>query len=616
METATTAAARRRSDKTAPRGARRRLKEPTHAPELLPAPVNEYGRKLSADTVKWRLARQLLQEGLTQGQIALVVAMVDYAPGGQVTIAAMRTIAKRAGMGRSTAFRHRSDLVARGVVVFDPKHDEDNGAQITSWHSIAPEVFERAGIFFSSPPPSHFGTPPRPGSGHKRDPSSISDLSGSAGSIDPRTNGMEQRARTTARRSVVRSNDLAFADLARAHAEVHAERFRHTYEQAGQEYGPHLAGTLTAKHHEPIGRYLRNLAARALDFAHTRNRFDLTADAIRLELTWKIVRSYFDQQRPFLLDKCYALGFLWGDGGADGKPCDLFVLGPRAFEEWCAELEDGDPAPLVAPPPEPYEPPTDDLDEAREACEELRARAASTPLDEPPHAPELDDIEPDPHAGEPSPEHVRRVAAPHVESDEARAARLELRAAVASLTTSATDTAPTTREPARIDPPTRDTAIGGRSLVAALAEGPSDDAPPPRTRARAACAFGVDLDALKARDERAQQQAYLARIGEIARREALAKARAERAKHPRGGRAHLPTQPHPRAALLAALASLVDPSKGPPTASTTRTTPPPFEGPATPRDEDERAPPLLRDVRPRGEERAPLRRPAPPRRRT
>ena len=410
---------------------------------------------------------------------------------------------------------------------------------------------------------------------------------------------MEHRAREVSRRPVVRSNeDPAILDLLREMEDAHADRYRRAFEESGLEYGPHVAGTIARKHLVAMAQDLRNLAARANEHARTRNRFDLTDDGIRVGMTRKVARAFIAQDRPYLIERNHPPGCLYGRGGADGTPCDFVVLLARAYEEFCAELDDGDPAPLVAPPPEPepYEPPTDDLNEARAACEELRARADAPPPRDPRPATELDDIEHDPHAGEPSPEHVRRALPPRVESHDARAAREELRAVVASLTTSTTDAASTTREPARMDAtsdPIRAAATAGRSLVAALANGPTDA--PPRTRASPAC--NVDVDALKARDERAQQRAFIERAHEIARREALAKARAKRAKRPRGGRAHLPTQPHPRAALLAALVRLVGPSAGWAPWTTTRAKTTPLDGPPTPSNDDEHGPPLLRDLR-------------------
>ena len=408
MHTEPNAAARRRSDKNAPRGARRdveRLSEPLRPPELLPAPVDARGRVLSAERVKWKLARQLLQEGLTSREVALGVATVDISPGGQVTFAAMGTIAARAGMGRSTAFKHRTALVARGVLVTEPRH-EDDGAQTTSLHAIAPPVFERAGVFFSWPPPSSPETGPRPGSGHKQDPLSSLDRDLFSGSVDHPDNGKNQRARTREaplfgrgqRRAGERTRtvatpapppplDPAFADLATIHAAAHVEHYRSDLEQAGETYTAQLAGTIAEAHRADVAAELRNLAARALAFAATRGRTDLDAAAVRVRLTRRIVRAFLAQNRPWLREHKHPLGALWGHGGTDGKPCDLLVLGADALDAWCDAL-DRPPLPslaaLLASAPR-IEPTAEELAEVREACAELRAAAANLPeLPEPP----------------------------------------------------------------------------------------------------------------------------------------------------------------------------------------------------------------------------------------
>ena len=102
MHTETSAAGRARGEQAAPRWARRnvaRLSEPLRPPELLPAPVDARGRVLSPERVKWKVSRQLLQEGLSSREIALALATVDFSPGGQVTIAAMANIAARRASG-------------------------------------------------------------------------------------------------------------------------------------------------------------------------------------------------------------------------------------------------------------------------------------------------------------------------------------------------------------------------------------------------------------------------------------------------------------------------------------------------------------------------------------
>ena len=430
MHTETSAAGRARGEQTAPRWARRnvaRLSEPLRPPELLPAPVDARGRVLSPERVKWKVSRQLLQEGLSSREIALALATVDFSPGGQVTIAAMANIAARGGMGRSTAFKHRAALVARGVLVTEPRH-EDDGAQTTSLHAIAPPVFERAGVFFSWPPPSSPETGPRPGSGHKQDPLSSLDRDLFSGSVDHPDNGKNQRARTREaplfgrgqRRAGERTRtvatsapppplDPAFVDLATIHAAAHAEHYRSDLEQAGETYTAQLAGTIAEEHRGDVAAELRSFAARALAFAATKGRTDLTADAIRVRLTRRIVRTYMAQDRPWLREHKHPLGGLWGHGGTDGKPCDLLVLGADALEAWCDALDDGPPLPslaaVLARAPR-IDPTAEELAEVREACAELRAAAADLPaLPEPPPT-----IEP-PRAPEPPAEDMRAALA-------------------------------------------------------------------------------------------------------------------------------------------------------------------------------------------------------------
>lgn len=87
----------------------------------------------------------------------------------------------------------------------------------------------------------------------------------------------------------------AFADLARTHAAAHAERYRLAFEQAGESYTAQLAGTIREEHRADVVAELRNLAGRALAIAQARGRYDLTADAIRVELTARIVHGYMAQ---------------------------------------------------------------------------------------------------------------------------------------------------------------------------------------------------------------------------------------------------------------------------------------------------------------------------------
>jgi len=370
MQTEPTAAGRARSDTSARRRARPnvpRLKQPTPPPDLLPAPVDARGRPFSSDRLKWKVTRVLLQEGLSSEEIAFAIATLDFSPGGQLTTASMKTIAKRAGMGRSTGFKVRAGLVARGVLTTEPQYDDD-GAQITSKHAIAPAVFERAEVFFSWPPPSTIGTGPRPGSGHKRDPLSDLDPSSGSGSLDLTENG-NQHARERAIPSPVfvsSNDDPAFVLLVTLHAAAHEDKYRPEAERRGEVYDPRDAGTLRREHRADVAAELRALAERAHGFALSKHRDDLTVDAIRAELTAAIVRDYMRQNRRWVRDRKHCLGGLWA--ADEDKPRELRALGLRAFEAWCDALDPGEPPPLH----ELLE--RADIEAARAACAELRAR--------------------------------------------------------------------------------------------------------------------------------------------------------------------------------------------------------------------------------------------------
>ena len=393
MQTEPIAAGRARSDKTARRRTRHdvaRPKAPTPLPDLLPAPVDARGRPLSPERIKWKVERRLLQEGLSPGELAFATATLDFSPGGQLTTASMKKIAKRAGMGRSTAFRVRNGLVARRLITTEQRY-EDDGAQTTSKHAIAPAVFERAEVFFSGPPPSMGETGPRPGSGHKRDPLLDLDPSSGSGSLDLSDNG-NQRARGRASLDPVfvqANEDPAFVELWTLHAAAHLAKWGREAQRRGEVYDPADAGSISPEHRAAVAAELRSLAARAHAFALAHFRDDLTPDAIRSVLTDRIVREFMALDRPYLRDHKHPLGCLWGKGGTDGKPCDLLSIGPRVLDAWCDALDPGESPPLDKLLEHA------DLEAARAACAELRARVAAAAAELPAPAVELDHQEHD-----------------------------------------------------------------------------------------------------------------------------------------------------------------------------------------------------------------------------
>jgi hypothetical protein len=383
---------------------RGRPKDPP--PDLLPPPLDAGGRPLSHERIKWKLERRLLQEGLSPFDLAFVTATLDLSPGGQLTTASMKTIAKRAGMARSTAFKVRGKLLARGILATDPQDDAAGGCT-TNKHAIAAAVFERAGVFFQGPPPSMGWTGPRPQNGHKRDPFSSLDPSSEPGSLDLTENGNNPaRGRATPHPVFIEKNgDPAFADLRALHATGHRDQYGREAQRRGDNYDPRDAGNLRPEHHAAIGDYLRGLAARGHAFALARFRDDLTPDAIRYELTERIVRAFLAQDRPYLREHKHPIGCLWGKGSADPARCELMILGERVLEHWCDALDPGEPPRLE----DVLE--RTDRDVARAACAELRTRAAAMAAagELPPPAVELDHQEHDETIGDDAPEEAPAV---------------------------------------------------------------------------------------------------------------------------------------------------------------------------------------------------------------
>ena len=184
-------------------------------------------------------------------------------------------------------------------------------------------------------------------------------------------------------------DDPAFVKLTKMHRAAHAKKYRATAEETGGRYDVKSAGTIRKDQRAAVAEELRNLAGRAHAFAIGKHREDLTPEAIRIDLTKRIVNAYMAQERTWLLAKHHPLGGLWGQGGDDGKPCDLKAIAPRVWEEWCNDLEPGEPtliADVLA-----QRPPVDELDasrdvedegvaaEARAACAEFRAMLQHLP---------------------------------------------------------------------------------------------------------------------------------------------------------------------------------------------------------------------------------------------
>lgn len=175
-------------------------------------------------------------------------------------------------------------------------------------------------------------------------------------------------------------DDPAFVELTAAHAAAHAATYRAAIEATGQRYSAHDAGTIRRDFRPAVALELRNLAARAHALALGKHRDDLTTDAIRVELTAGIVAAYMAQDRTWLREHRHCLGGLWGNGGNDGKPCDLLALAPRVLERWAEALEPGHAPDLAevlhnAPPNVEHQNDVDDTAEIHDACAELRALA-------------------------------------------------------------------------------------------------------------------------------------------------------------------------------------------------------------------------------------------------
>jgi len=190
-------------------------------------------------------------------------------------------------------------------------------------------------------------------------------------------------------------DDPAFVELVILHATAHAEKWGREAQRRGEVYDPADAGSISPEHRTAVAAELRSLAARAHASALAKHRDDLTPDAIRSALTERIVCEFMALDRPYLRAHKHPLGCLWGKGGSDGKPCDLLSIGPRVLEAWCDALDPGEPPPLDALLERA------DLEAARAACAELRARTAAAvaagelPATLPELAPELDDQEHD-----------------------------------------------------------------------------------------------------------------------------------------------------------------------------------------------------------------------------
>ena len=372
-----------------------------------PTPNSPHAGKPSRSTrtrrtrAQEQLAWQTEKEGLDPSVLAVALALADHFQPDRPVHPSIARISGMAKVCPATVHTCLNEIECSGLWTREQRRDPF-GYKLPSLWWPSPELFERAGLPNYEPPPAP--PPPlrrgrflgpaysnkqrsrTPKFGDERDPLSSLDRDSESGSLVHPENERERRAPARTAPVFVEANeDPAFADLARTHAAAHAERYRLAFEQAGESYTAQLAGTIREEHRADVVAELRNLAGRALAIAQARGRYDLTADAIRVELTARIVHGYMAQERPYLRDHKHPLGCLWGRGGDDGKPCDLLAIGPRVVEEWCDALAPGKALPglaaLLAMAP-PVAPTAEELVEVREACVELRAAVRDLP--EPP----------------------------------------------------------------------------------------------------------------------------------------------------------------------------------------------------------------------------------------
>ena len=435
-----------------------------------------------------RRAKELLRSaaerlGLAPRRLAVLLALIHFWGARGLYPGVKSRLAPRAKVSPSTAYACLGDLCALGLILWTHRRDE-HGHNRSSLFWFTEAFFRLAGIAPTPPPYSEEWSPQAPKFGAKGNPSFHLDPSSSLGSLDLPEDGDHPLAgaHTSAGPPipffVSNEDEPAFGELACTHVAAHAAKYGPEAERRGERYDPRDAGTIRHEHRADVANELHSLAARGHAFALSKARGDLTADAIRAELTRAIVREYMHQDRPWLRKTRHPLGGLWA--ADDSKPRELRALGLRVLERWCDALDPGElptfgelrarapqlPEPDAASDPGDLDtaPPAadvDDLAEARAACAEW---CASLP------AADVDDLDP------PEPPPVRHRAPRLPAEVAAELARIDAEARGAQAAKARTQRAQR-RRGGRAPLPTRPRARAAfLALVAALA-GPSQPFP-------------------------------------------------------------------------------------------------------------------------------------------
>lgn len=199
-------------------------------------------------------------------------------------------------------------------------------------------------------------------------------------------------------------DDPCFVELAKAHLQGHAAKYRVEIEATGTPYTAACASTIALEYRPAVVQALKGFVEQARSRALTKNR-DLTDEQICRGLFPHIVDAFLARDSSFLRESRHAMGGLWGKGGGkDGQLRDLEVLGPGAIDRWADGLAEGEGPDLTRMPRPPGAGPIaldeecagaaggaivvsrDGLDaaqdaaEAREQCDELRQRYAAAGL--------------------------------------------------------------------------------------------------------------------------------------------------------------------------------------------------------------------------------------------
>jgi len=390
---------------TEPIAAGRARFEPPEPPptEQSPAPelTDTKGRPITRRRAKELLRSAAERLALAPRRLAMLLALIHFWGTRGIYPGVKSRLAPRARVSPSTAYECLGDLCALGLVLWTHRRDE-HGHNRSSLFWFTEAFFRLAGITPPPPPYSEEWSPQAPKSRHKGDPSSLLDPSSCPGSLDLPEDGDHLRAHATTSAAtpvpvfVSNDDDPAFVELARAHAEAHAAKYLPAAQRRGEPYDPRDAGTIRREHRGDVAAELRGLAARGLAFALDRHRHDLTADAIRVELTARIVREYMRQDRRWLREHLHPLGGLWATD--ENKPRELRALGLRVLEAWCDALDPGKPPDLTATLEEAARHvEAMEAAAARTACAELRARTAAAVAagELPASLPDLDDQEHD-----------------------------------------------------------------------------------------------------------------------------------------------------------------------------------------------------------------------------